>query len=53
MIKEVVSKIEQYTKLKDIHQYQLILDAARIFIKHVPDGVTNDAELDTGVVLLK
>jgi hypothetical protein len=53
MIEEVKSKIEQYKRLKDIHQFQLILDGASIFIKSLPNGVTNEGELNIGIELLR
>ena len=53
MIEEVKSKIHQYKELKDIHQFQLILDSASVFIKSLPNGVTNKSELNLGIDLFR
>jgi len=53
MLQEVKNKIEEYQSLKDVHQYQLILDSASLFIKALPNGVTNDSELELGTELLR
>lgn len=53
MLEEVKNKIEQYKSLNDIYQFQLILDASAIFIKSLPIGVNNQAELEIGVELFR
>jgi hypothetical protein len=53
MLEEVKNKIEQYEKLNDVHQFQLILDASKIFIQSLPMGVTNTLELNLGIELFK
>jgi hypothetical protein len=53
MLEEIKKKIEVYQNLKDVHQYQLILDSANLFIKAFPNGVTNEIELKLGTELLR
>jgi hypothetical protein len=53
MLQDVKNKIEEYQSLKDVHQYQLILDAASHFINSLPNGVTNESELKLGTELLR
>lgn len=53
MLQEVKDKIENYKKLNNIYQYQLILDAASTFIRNLPEGVNNDEELELGIELFE
>jgi hypothetical protein len=53
MLQEVQNKISQYYSAKDIHQFQLILDAATIFIRVLPKGVNDESELQLGIDLFR
>ena len=53
MSEEIKYKIEEYKKVNDVHQYQLILDAATGFIKLYSNGVSNESELNLGIELLR
>ncbi|UUV20445.1 hypothetical protein [Paenimyroides aestuarii] len=53
MLEEVKIKLEQYEILNDIHQFKLILDASKIFIDCLPNGVTNTSELNLGIELFR
>ncbi|ELY1993127.1 hypothetical protein SL054_002497 [Flavobacterium psychrophilum] len=53
MLEKIKYKIEEYKKVNDVHQYQLILDASTIFIKSYSNGVSNESELNLGVELLR
>lgn len=52
-MEEIKNKIEEYEQAKDIHQFQIILDATSLFIKKFPNGVTNDSELELGIKLFR
>jgi hypothetical protein len=53
MLEEVKQKLEEYEKVNDVHQFQLILDAAIVFINSLPTGVNNESELNLGVELFR
>lgn len=53
MLEEVRNRMQQYDDAKDVHRFQLILDASDIFIKELPQGVTNTPELRLGIELLR
>lgn len=53
MLQEIQNKINQYKSANDIHQFQLILDAATLFIKDLPKGVNDESELLLGIDLLR
>ena len=53
MLKEVENKIKEYGNLNDVHQFQLILDASKMFIDALPNGANNESELNLGVELFR
>lgn len=53
MIKKINKQIDQYNTLNDIHQYQLLLDTANLFLNTYPNGVETEEELDLGIKLLR
>ncbi|HPD96389.1 MAG: hypothetical protein H6537_02980 [Bacteroidales bacterium] len=53
MLEEIQNKISKYERANDIHQFQLILDAATIFIKTFHEGVKDNSELQLGIDLFK
>jgi hypothetical protein len=53
MINKIKKNIEEYKKTTNFKQYQLILDAADLFIKAYPDGTKTESELNLGIDLFK
>ncbi len=53
MLVKAEQKLQEYIEKNDIHQFNLILDAASNFIKSLPHGVTNVNEFDLGIKLLR
>jgi len=53
MLEDAKCKINKYTQKNDVHQFRLVLDAATIFIKFLPKGVSNELELNLGLEIFK
>ncbi len=53
MLKEIENKIKEYENLNDVYQFQLILDASKMFIDALPNGANNESELNLGVELFR
>lgn len=44
--------IKKYKSESNIHNYQLILEAANLFLKEFPNGVKTNEEFEVGILLL-
>lgn len=53
MLEKVQKLIDKYDYLNDVDQYKLILEAASIFIKTLPNGISNNSEFEIGIRLFK
>jgi hypothetical protein len=53
MNSKIKEKIDDFNRINDVHQYQILLDAANLFIDSYTNGVTSNDELDLGISLLR
>lgn len=53
MKEQILNKLTQFEKVKDIHQYRIILDAAKLFCEEFPSGVQSADDLHIGIILLR
>ncbi len=53
MIEEINNQIDHFENLNNLHQYQLLLDAANLFCSTYPNGVEAGDELDLGIKLVR
>lgn len=53
MIEKINKQIDDFVSLSNIHQYQLLLDAASLFFTTYPNGVETEEALDLGIKLLR
>jgi hypothetical protein len=53
MEKTLLEQINLFKEKNDLHQYRILLNIADSFIQKYSNGVTNDSELDLGILLLR
>lgn len=53
MIKQIKTRLEKYKQLKDIHQYELLLEIASDFINNYQGEFIENDELEIGIDIIR